>query len=511
MATSDISSSITTRPRKQDPTFSAADGDTRQTISVDVTHRIQIHHPHYPATHNLLLELFAPDHPEGGIDHGLARTICGIIAGNRWDGWFSESIEGPKPLPRIDHRDGSVLRAKKCYFHLDSSTAENPYPIVPSFREWWFPHDNLPLYWPSPGPIPLPLNTRPPRFLAASSLYPALSERDKSCRMSACEEATQSAHLIPKSEEDWFNANSMSMYNKYPLRSGPQILDDTSNALLLRADLHQLFDTPKFVFVPKFDNSESQWVTHLLVPSYELGILYHNTALQTIPGVSRECLLGRLAWAIFQFIEPFLKNGLPKYLVGSTISASNCNPAVLVNASQCNDIAKASKSRCASPKKRGRVEDEREEDAFSADGDSRTRPNKRMRASSKGLPRNSCSDVTPTAPSTGSKTPVNPAPHNPEFTERWRLELRRYEWLKKERLHSDPGESWKEEERWVSDMQGDDNKVMGPDETQRLHEYYGFEYVPKMNSEEPLVYEDTSLAATQDDILAKGLPLDDAV
>jgi hypothetical protein len=69
--------------------------------------------------------------------------------------------------------------------------------------------------------------------------------------MSAHEEGTQAAHLCPRSEEEWFDANEMSLYNLNPQMNGTRTMDDISNAMLLRADLHQLFDAAKFVFVPK--------------------------------------------------------------------------------------------------------------------------------------------------------------------------------------------------------------------------------------------------------------------
>lgn len=72
-------------------------------------------------------------------------------------------------------------------------------------------------------------------------------------------------------------ANSMFSYN----RSLTYSIDDTGNAMLLRADLHVAFDKPRFVFVPKpsGDNGVMRLVLHLLEPSAELEHLYHNREL----------------------------------------------------------------------------------------------------------------------------------------------------------------------------------------------------------------------------------------
>ena len=68
-----------------------------------------------------------------------ALEACGIIAGNRREGWLSE-VKDPNALARIDHT--SILRKSSYYFHLpplqrdiDTGHQNNPYPIVPTFRE----------------------------------------------------------------------------------------------------------------------------------------------------------------------------------------------------------------------------------------------------------------------------------------------------------------------------------------------------------------------------------------
>jgi hypothetical protein len=86
----------------------------RTSISTYPFHRILIRHPAY-APHrdtNILLTLLAPDHPDGGLHHETARVACGIIAGNAWDGYFSE-MAGGQP---IDLGPDEILRVGKDYF-----------------------------------------------------------------------------------------------------------------------------------------------------------------------------------------------------------------------------------------------------------------------------------------------------------------------------------------------------------------------------------------------------------
>ena len=49
-------------------------------------------HPGYPSSHNVLLVLGARDHANGSTHHETARIDCGMFAGNRWDGYFTERL-----------------------------------------------------------------------------------------------------------------------------------------------------------------------------------------------------------------------------------------------------------------------------------------------------------------------------------------------------------------------------------------------------------------------------------
>ena len=64
-------------------------------ISTDASHYIVIKHPGYQDNNDRLLSLPAYDDPDGGFDLETAQTICGILAGNRWDGFFTQDRDGP--------------------------------------------------------------------------------------------------------------------------------------------------------------------------------------------------------------------------------------------------------------------------------------------------------------------------------------------------------------------------------------------------------------------------------
>lgn len=53
----------------------------------------KIPHPNYPVADSPILHLRAVD--DGGIDYDTALVACGIVAGNRWDGFFvTRSADG---------------------------------------------------------------------------------------------------------------------------------------------------------------------------------------------------------------------------------------------------------------------------------------------------------------------------------------------------------------------------------------------------------------------------------
>lgn len=118
---------------------------------------INFRHPGYRDGSNHLLRLFASDIPSSGNGCGLhaavALTACGIVAGDRWDGWLSEHKDpGEDESQRIYLNAAGmdkILEASCYYFHLPPTGRDlfQPYPIVPTFQEWLFPHGQLPPSW----------------------------------------------------------------------------------------------------------------------------------------------------------------------------------------------------------------------------------------------------------------------------------------------------------------------------------------------------------------------------
>ncbi|KAF4627294.1 hypothetical protein G7Y89_g10862 [Cudoniella acicularis] len=447
---------IEIRPEARDPaTFPPPPAALQPpSISMNPHHQIRFRHPHYPDSSNVLLTLFAPDSPAGGIEYGVAHAACGVISGNRWNGWFTTTIDGAaSPLTY-----GDILCERNYYFYLPESSLKTTYAIVPTFKEWSFPHENPhPCWQTNQNHIP----SAQTRFAAPSSLSAAVFSRDQSCRMSGFEEGTQAAHLCPRSEEVWFQRNGMSRYNLNPLLVATGPIEDTANALLLRQDLHTHFDAHKFIFAPKQRNGEEEIpiVTHLLIASRELGILHHNVRLKPILDVDIAFLFARFAWSIFTLLAGFLKAGVERTLIGITISTKPGCPRTF-GAADCRKLISGPKSRSQSPTK---ILRRRSDVEVEGDTDESKQYHKRQK-------QDDLTEEIAYGASYGTEASEEIA--TPKATED--IDVLRDTWLGKERLRSDPDKAWLEEVAWARRIRNND-QVMNPADALRLYKFLGHE------------------------------------
>jgi hypothetical protein len=88
---------------------------------------------------------------------------------------------------------------------------------------------------------------------SVSGMTAYVSAHDKSCRVSRRRGADyyESAHLVPRSEADWFQTNGIREYNLSQTLVGEWMVDDVRNVITLRRDIHSAFDDHKFIIVPK--------------------------------------------------------------------------------------------------------------------------------------------------------------------------------------------------------------------------------------------------------------------
>ncbi|KUI60915.1 hypothetical protein VP1G_11240 [Cytospora mali] len=205
-----------------------------------------------------------------------------------------------------------------------SATEYEPYPIVPSFEDWRFPHNRLPSEWklphnpPSQLPIPSPAEQTSP-----SHTFQAQNR----CCLTDFRMGTSECHLIPSEKRDWFGMNGMAEYASCLTGT----VDDEANIVILRADLHQLFDQRRFAIVPKPSAtlpssgtpsstfSAHAHAIHVLDNGEETGEfpdLYQNASIQRgyVDKLSREFLFARSAWALVPLLRSFLETPVSRRL-----------------------------------------------------------------------------------------------------------------------------------------------------------------------------------------------------
>jgi hypothetical protein len=444
---------------------------------------ILFRHPGYDDGNNVLFKLHAPDTDDDGqpgLFAQLAIDACAVIAGDcAGRGWLSLLRDGSAPIDPT-----STLRKRSYYFHLDA--ADDPYAIVPNFRQWSYPHDCLPPHWQQ---LALDSGTVSSSIiLAPSNLTTALLIRDGSCRLSGCREQLQVAHVVPQSELDWWRANDMSRYNT----GSAATLDDTANALLLRADLHMAFDKPRIAFVPKpATDGSMRLVAHLLEHSPELKHLYHNRELHpTAVGV--DMLYARFAWSVFTLLDAFLECKIDRRLALRASDARLANARGFVTADNCELFSTAAtRKRSQSPKKRKPERDtvtELEKPTETLTGISQKRRFTAQAENTSPEPisaKRACYD--PSLLHSMSEDSSLPSPQTPPHTStnssllplhHWSppplpAPLLAQAWLETERQRSDPDGIWGKEHNWARHVW--DGKTLTGDEIGRWFEANGIE------------------------------------
>lgn len=312
------------------------------TFSHNHRHTIEILHPGYTDRNNILLTLHAPDILEGGLYYDFAHQAAAIVTGNHFQGYFSRTTFGQ----RINVPQNAVLKPGRYYFHtgtccegqydgsLDSpsiqcrtfpdqsqaiETRTNnhiQYPVIPRFQLWPFPHSRLPRVWEEPIENLLQDYDREAQF---SDISGAVAGRDKTCRATGAGLGVEAAHLCPKTYNEWFHWHRMDRYNRNRMLPPPSMIDDLSNLILLRADVHKVFDSRRLVFFPKvFDSASRQnsnIVIHALQAHQELVTIWHNRPLLEMRGIAAEHLFTRFAVCIFAHLEAFMACGVERMVL----------------------------------------------------------------------------------------------------------------------------------------------------------------------------------------------------
>ncbi|KAI0546678.1 hypothetical protein F4679DRAFT_587361 [Xylaria curta] len=187
-----------------------------------------------------------------GLHHFTILTACGIITGNKFNNgevYLTHDRYGEDRVTTLRHDllppgfyylqvKGSLLPRPDTSVTAGTSsgagitnqpTPPDPYPIIPCFSDWDFPHGNVPQEW-------KPTSNRP------------LESMDRCIITAAKVTPLDNAHIIPYANKDWYDNNSMSD----SLSSNvDRSVNSGYNIIRLRSDLHRLFNGGFYVFAPK--------------------------------------------------------------------------------------------------------------------------------------------------------------------------------------------------------------------------------------------------------------------
>ncbi|KAI1093369.1 hypothetical protein F5B19DRAFT_501202 [Rostrohypoxylon terebratum] len=246
---------------------------------------VSIFHSGYPLGYSPLLYFPALD--DGGIDYNLAYLACCILVGNSWPRDERDNTNCPylaessdPAAPHLTRPLDGILR-KSSYYLFVPACPQPQFPVTPNFSNWLYPHGNLPDIFRdiTIQSVPWHKIQNTPRIIAE-----AVASRDECCRVTQAFSGSQHAHIIPRSVGTWFLMNDMSRYS-YNKASWPAV-DDISNGIYLRSDIHHMLDQSELIMFPKYTGDKYEVVLHVL--------------LHDLYGISREFLFARFAWSIFQ-------------------------------------------------------------------------------------------------------------------------------------------------------------------------------------------------------------------
>ena len=320
----------------------------RREICSSPRHRVTVHHPGYESTR--LFEISAFDGESGGIHHSTLLLFCGIIAGGLWNGWLSETKNGPRLTAGIE----DVLMKSDYYFHLP----DPKWPVVLSLDHLAFPHGHPPPGWTFDDPESSFYSSA-----SVSSMSQAVKDRDMTCRVTRWADGIERAHLCPRSALNWFTREELERYNISATLSGPTSIDDMANAVALRRDVHVELDKHTFVFVRKL----GKWVSHFLDPTHNLGPEHHNVPIDMPTAVSEAFVFANVADAVLSRISNFLMRGEQRKVIVKRGTAPP-QPTEMTGAEIRNMLDQSKRERSKSPRKRLRNPDMDEEPGDAPDG-----------------------------------------------------------------------------------------------------------------------------------------------
>ena len=230
-----------------------------------------------------------------GVHAGTIMTACGILADNNWNGKLVDRGNNEVISCELD----DIIPPGEYTFYLNEKPTNYSYPIVRSFQDWSFPCiDKLPDYW---HPFCRPIQHLIPPFSADKHV----EIRDEGyCRLTLDEETVEHCHVVETKYKDWYLRERNTLWSHNIFIS----LDGHENKLLLASNVHKLFDSYSFCFVPKRmklnEKTEHRFVAHTVRVGQAFD-QYHNVPMRQVDNQAGRLYLARFAETLFH-MQSFL-------------------------------------------------------------------------------------------------------------------------------------------------------------------------------------------------------------
>lgn len=195
------------------------------------------------------------------VNYQFAYDMCMAMTDNASPGFFTK--ERAPNSEKAKSERGGLLAKEKYFFHIgsDTSTVAEKYPVLRSFRDLNFRPEVVGAHWREAVP-----------WGGNSEGY-----KPDACSLSGEDVMIEDAHLIPKTEWQFWKENALHRYAMEPApRTQGRETYTRSNTIPLASNLHKMYDAGHFVLIPVNGRLQGQWIRR----SDHMALKYHHRRVQ---------------------------------------------------------------------------------------------------------------------------------------------------------------------------------------------------------------------------------------
>ena len=281
-----------------------------------------------------------------------------------WQGCYAIAIDQQGFFTKRKERSservpcGQALKPRSYWYHLDVETEGDLYATGLDFRAWTYDPEKVPDIWPSA----VPWRGREDD-----------DQENEDCCITGEDGGVQRAHLVEKTEWQWWIENNMTEHSSTPghTRATEIFGQETSvpgNLIPLSDGLHRIWDNNYFCLFP-LRVTDGTWRLHsiFLRPLEKAVRNHHRRPLRGgLRHTSAACAYSRFVSSIYRKYElTFLAKSVKSYLGGSKLVPRFLSPDDILQrrSERVRSTSPSKKSQSGSPRKRTNSSSQQEEDS----------------------------------------------------------------------------------------------------------------------------------------------------